>query len=235
MNLSKFDALGNPFMSLLSEANDLHRTTQQKHGELLDLLQESNVKFKDIRIHLINQAKSCHLYRRDLWNANKNCMDFRPLKSLGHFSWANSIINFVAWANKNYKDYGVPKARVARKNDKPREIVVRREIKEPALSAAPKTAPSITGEVFNTANSKLELPKSTGTQAPAATPSVTEETHAPLCAPVTKELSLLEKQQIIFSNLDILGQKALELGAGFEWNELMVAMGLTENILEDVE
>lgn len=238
-NLTKFTANSNPFWTILADANDLHRSAAYKYLQLMDLLKEKGVQFSDIRNYLMNESKRSGLWRKTLYNPSKGMMDYPPKASLKHLSWYRTLVNFMSWVSNNFEAYGVEKGKPKREKTKVvAEVVVRRGVievpKEAPLSAPPKTAPSVTGEVFNTSDVKLEkpLPQTTGTKAPAAADvKVAEDTHKSMIAPVTQELSSLQKAQIVFQNLEILGQKAIESGAGNEFNALMLAMGLENEVI----
>lgn len=226
---------------LLCSIADIHKTARQKHIDLLRVCAGKGVAFKDIRAHLLNEAK-----RSGLWDGGK------PEHCVVDRAWYVAVANFVVWTKKHFTDYNTPREQV-RVNKvpaplPPRELIIRRQeipaagptitqptVSQPAVTVPPvpatkkkqessKTTVEKQSEVFNTADTKLEMPVKKADEVGKKTESLID--------PVNFGLTKVQMQQIIFCNLGLLAEQAKRLGAGTEWNLLMDAMGLDHECID---
>lgn len=214
-------------LKLLSESSSLYVSLKQKRLELLQYLKKIGVKFVHIENHLTNQAK-----KAGLWPPGAKAIH------VSRYEWFVQMGRFVSWANRNFKDYGVPVEAPKPKAKKPKEIVVRRESKKQQEPTAPATLPP------KVAPSNIPAIESQSTlHVASSTPHDREDAivlgnQPTLAAPTSgifdklvESLTPLQISTIVFQNLGILGAKALELGAGEEFNLLMEAMGLIHEMV----
>jgi hypothetical protein len=151
------------------------------------------------------------------------------------------MVNFLIWTRKNQ-----PRVRSYRRpTDKPKEVIVRREFTKapqelqaegPSQSPAQPTTTTKKGtetrklKETTTNQAAIDAIKDNPPKAVVKRKSAPPVEHA-IFKNVEESLTTLQIQQIVFQNLELLGQKAVELGAGQEWNDLMIAMGLEGEVI----
>jgi len=247
----------NEYWSILKEANDFHVKRRDRHQQLLDLLKAKGVAFKDIKAHLMNQAKKAGLYTRSLWSDSTKQMEFRSYSDLlkCNYAWVISLDNFLKWTKANYREYGVEVTRVARPNDKPvveKKTTLRRttspdgtvkedrtettEIKEyapidPVLAEAMTRPP----EPVVPAAPVAPVPDHImdNAQFMAGGQSIVAP-ESSILAPVTETLTALQIETIVLQNISILGKIAKKHSpdALQYFNDLMATLGVFEEIIE---
>jgi hypothetical protein len=266
--LVSFNPMGNHFMSILADIQGLHITARVKHELLLDQCKKKGVKFADLRQYGLKQAKKAGLHRKCVWDDATQAFRYKNAKELAHTNWYVQLRNFLAYANRNYRDYGVKADRIARANVKPekkatfmrkvkgvgevsrteivgatKEEVLAGEADEvPEVPEVPVTGPVVpaTPEVGaveaikqnEKADSALENEE---VSQPKKTVDLKREPFGELIKPTEKELTLVQKQQLILQNLDVLGAICKEKGAGEEFNILMEALEMPELMLPDMK
>lgn len=228
MNLNKFHANGNPFFTILADATDLHRSARQKHGDLLDLCKSAGVRFTDIHKYLLNQAKKSGLYRKTIYNPKIGGMDYPTVSSVKDLSWYTAMNNFCSWAKMNFKDYGVPCSRVAKKNVKVVTTVIRRPMEFKAPDNTLPLVPSTGNQVpeSNDLSDMIVPPAKEASAAPKATGTA-------VTAPVESTLNTAQIQALILKNISVLGGIAEQKGCLSEFNQLMIALGMDEAVIEE--
>lgn len=221
LNVQSFRLLnenGNEEWSLLQRANQEHVTSRQKYIMIKDFCKSRGVAFKDIRSHLLNRAKDAGLYRKTFYN-KKGFLDYPPVSKLNNEGWYRALSNFLSWLSSNYVSYEK-----------------RKEAK------APK-APKVVSETSTTTITR----KKDGTEVEKK--KVTVETEAPKASKAPKEskkeikddsivkpldegLSKTQIWSIIARNFSILGEFCKERNALDEFNELMLQLGLDDEMIE---
>ena len=234
-----------PEFAILSTISTLHVTARQKNIELLKMCGAKGVAFDDIRAHLLNEAKRC-----GLWESGKK------EKYCKTFGWYVAVVNFIIWKNKRYKNYNVP-LETAKKSDKVIKKTIIRRTEQRAPREVQAAGPSSDSPLDNTLTSNGDVKKTVKSEVggkfitpdPSKVLTVKEQANSAAMAtdkqkiedllaagnaitrPVEDCLTAVQIQTIVFRNLEVLGQKAIELGAGYEFNELMVTMGLVDEII----
>lgn len=214
----------NPFWDILKKANDFHVSRRDQYQVLTDTLKAKGVAFKDIKNHLLNEAKKCGLYTRSMWSDTQKTMVFRTWSDLRQckYAWVIALNNYLVWLHSNLKDYGVRKDRIAKKNTP----VVKKQ------TIVRKTTDSQTGAVKEVKTETV----STSQDVPVdRSLSGWSETilGSGIVAPITQDLTVLQKQTLILQNLGILGNICKEKGAVKEFNLLMTALGSIEYVIEN--
>jgi len=208
----------NEYWSQLQEATRLHLTARDRYEDLLAFCKKKGVKFVDIKRHLLNEAKKCGLYTRSMWSDKEKAMVFRTWSDLLQckYSWVISLNNFITYIKK-YKDYDVRAGRVAKKNPvASKTTTIRRTTDQAGNKSEVKT------ETIET----VEPVKNLSPSAPTSIPT------GSIVAPVSQDLTELQRVTLILQNLDLLGKVCQEKGAVKEFNTLMAALGSVEFIIE---
>lgn len=199
-NVRRFNMLNNnEYWELLHAANERYLTISQQYLKLFRLCESRGVAFKDIRNHLMAEAKRCGLYRKDYVDANGN-VGFAPKKILKEQkpAWFHQLNLFMSWISRNYTSYNDRLVETAKKSANKAEAKNKKNIK----------TTKVTDKEGN------ERVSTTVTQDSSVT------------SPVTEELSADQVLAIFTSNWDILRQFAEEKGALTEFSALMSKLGL---------
>lgn len=247
--LTKFNLLSdNPFWSQLQQAQDAHVKSRDRYEDLLSLCQEAGVKFEDIKNYLLNQAKKVGLYRMN-HKGKDGKPSFPPWGNVVATNWGFALNQFLVYKSKNYKDYGLRSDKVIKPNkNKPTILKFKR-------TAADGTVTEHKVEIEGVQNSKQAIDlltdkdrivpdpiapvvpqtsKPSELNAAFPTPAPPLEDKSSTLAPIDKGLSKVQIQTIILSNFSILGEICREKGALEEFNLLMDALGVEEEMIIEI-
>lgn len=231
----KFNLLSdNEFWSILKKANDFHVSKRDQYESLLAVCKSKGVAFKDIKSHLLNQAKKCGLYNRSMWSDSKKEMVYRSWSDLltCKYAWAIALHNFMVWLKANYKEYGIEVNRIAHKN--PVKVVKTNTVLRKTTDDTGKISETRTETVHTETVSKgASAPK-----APEAQQSVSSEAEVEnksLIAPVTESLTQLQIQVIVLQNLKVLGEicKAKSPDALQFYNDMIACLELDDMFVDE--
>jgi hypothetical protein len=215
----------NEYWSPLQEATKFHLKSRDRYEDLLTLCKSKGVKFVDIKRHLLNEAKKCGLYTRSMWSDKEKAMVFRTWGDLlaCKYSWVISLNNFMNYSKK-YVDYDVRANKVAKNPVMVNKTTVirkitdqdgnKKEVKTETIETASNPSPK--AQQRETKDSPSEHPRDTGS----------------IVAPISTDLTELQRTTLILQNLNLLGKVCQEKGATKEFNTLMAALGSVEFIIE---
>lgn len=235
--LTKFNLLAdNQYWNLLKDAQDAHVSSRDRHESLLQLCQETGVAFADIKNYLLNQAKKVGLYRMN--HASPNGPVFPPWGLIIKTNWGNALSEFLQYKGRKYKDYGVSVDKVVKvRKNKPVVLKFKR-------TAADGTVTEHETVIEGASSSKevVELLTPADKIVPEplapAVPSTAKDSEikhsAPVIPPVSSGLSKAQIQAIIINNWSVLGEICREKGAVEEFNLLMDALGIEEEIIVEL-
>lgn len=235
--LTKFNLLSdNQYWNLLKDAQDAHVSSRDRHESLLQLCQETGVAFGDIKNYLLNQAKKVGLYR--MTHGSPAGPVFPPWGLIIKTNWGYALSEFLKYKQRKYKDYGIPVDKV---------VKVRKT--KPTVLKFKRTAPDGTVTEHETivegAKSSREVidlltpadrivPEPLAPVVPS-TGKPSEIVHsAPVIPPVSTGLSVAQIQAIIVNNWSVLGGICKEKGCIEEFNLLMDALGIEEEMIIEV-
>lgn len=238
--LTKFNLLSdNQYWNFLKDAQDAHVSNRDKHEGLLAHCQETGVAFADLQNFLLNQAKKVGLYRMDHKGpkAEGGKPTFPPWALVIKTNWGFALSEFMKYSRR-YKDYGIKIEKEARPN-KNRPVVLKMK-RTAADGTVTESEVKIEGvqnskqaiDLLTPADRKVPEPKA---PVVAGTSKPSEIKHsAPVIPPVSAGLSKAQIQAIIINNWSVLGEICREKGAVEEFNLLMDALGIEEEMIIEV-
>lgn len=238
--LTKFNLLAdNPFWSQLQEAQSAHVKARDRYEDLLTLCKEAGVKFSDIQSYLLNQAKKVGLYRMSS-KGKDGKPAFPTWGEVIRTNWGFALSGFLQYKGRTYKDYDVRVDKVI-KVRKPSSPVTSLKVRKTAPDGK-VTETRIDLEGAKSAKHALELltpadkivPEPLAPVVPS-TAKPSEIVHSsPSIPPVSAGLSKAQIQAIIINNWSVLGEICREKGAVEEFNLLMDALGIEEEMIIEI-
>lgn len=200
----KFTMTGsNEYWDILKDAQDLHVSARDRHEDLLTLCKNKGVAFKDLRNHLLNEAKKVGLYYRNKWEEKSGAMVYPSFEGIKDFSWGHALHTFLKYTKK-YVDYQIE---------------------------APVKAPRVT--LIKRTPQVIEVQEGAATAqvvaADGTTETITERRHTSgLVVPLTEPLSVDKIALLIHANIDTLEDLAEEHGVHDQFLACLKAMGLLD-------